>query len=175
MYARGSRARIVAAGAIVAVMSESRISRGFTGRRRETGDPARIPPGQYLTRDFPVLSAGPTPRTTLDRWTFTIDGAVDAARAWTWEEFLALPQETPTVDIHCVTKWSKLDTGWRGVSVDTLLDGALLDVTAWPPHQQPRTYVCGPTGFVEAAAELLVEGGHQPRSIKTERFGPTGG
>ena len=97
------------------------ISRGFTGRRRETGDPARIPPGQYLTRDFPVLSAGPTPHTPLDQWTFTIDGAVDAARTWTWKEFLALPQETPTVDIHCVTKWSKLDTSWRGVSVDTLL------------------------------------------------------
>ena len=104
-------------------MSEEHISRGFTGRRRETVDPTRIPPGQYATRDFPVLSAGPTPHTPLDEWTFTIDGAVDAARTWTWEELLALPQETPTVDIHCVTKWSKLDTSWRGVSVDTLLAG----------------------------------------------------
>jgi DMSO/TMAO reductase YedYZ molybdopterin-dependent catalytic subunit len=103
-------------------MSDTHISRGFTGRSRERSDSARIPPGQYLTRDFPVLSAGPTPRTPLDEWTFTIDGVVDAARTWTWEEFLALPQETPTVDIHCVTKWSKLDTGWRGVSVDTLLE-----------------------------------------------------
>ena len=103
-------------------MGDTHISRGFTGRRRERTDPARIPPGQYLTRDFPVLSAGPTPHTPLDRWTFTVEGAVDAARTWTWEEFLALPHETPTVDIHCVTKWSKLDTRWRGVSVDTLLE-----------------------------------------------------
>jgi DMSO/TMAO reductase YedYZ molybdopterin-dependent catalytic subunit len=100
------------------------ISRGFRGRQRE--DPAmaaRIPPGQYLTRDFPVLSAGPTPHTPLDRWDFTIRGAVDAPRIWAWEEFRQLPSETVTVDIHCVTKWSKLDTVWEGVSVDTLLDG----------------------------------------------------
>ena len=104
------------------------------GAGASADDPARIPPGQYLTRDFPVLSAGPTPHTPLDQWTFTIDGAVDAARTWTWKEFLALPQETPTVDIHCVTKWSKLDTSWRGVSVDTLLedvDTAAEYVTAW--------------------------------------------
>ncbi len=99
------------------------ISRGFTGRRRDAGDQARIPPGQYLTRDFPVLSAGPTPHVPLDDWSFTIDGAVDEPVSWSWQEFLALPTETPTVDIHCVTKWSKLDTTWRGVSLDTLLDG----------------------------------------------------
>ena len=131
--ARGSRARGLAPGAIVRAMTEH-VSRGFTGRRRETGDAARVPPGQYLTRDFPVLSAGPTPRTPLGQWTFTIDGAVDAARTWTWKEFLALPQETPTVDNHCVTKWSKLDTGWRGVTVDVLLqdvDTAAGYVTAW--------------------------------------------
>jgi DMSO/TMAO reductase YedYZ molybdopterin-dependent catalytic subunit len=97
------------------------ISRGFTGRRRPVADPSRIPPGQYLTSDFPVLSAGPTPHTPLDRWSFTIDGQVDQPRTWSWEEFLALPAETITVDIHCVTKWSKLDTDWEGVSVDTLL------------------------------------------------------
>jgi DMSO/TMAO reductase YedYZ molybdopterin-dependent catalytic subunit len=99
------------------------ISRGFGGRRRDDADPSRIPPGQYLERGFPVLSAGPTPRTPLDEWTFAIEGAVDAARSWSWEEFTALPAEEITVDIHCVTKWSKLDTSWRGVSVDTLLEG----------------------------------------------------
>jgi DMSO/TMAO reductase YedYZ molybdopterin-dependent catalytic subunit len=96
------------------------ISRGFHGRR-PVADPSRIPPGQYLTTDFPVLSAGPTPHANLASWRFTIDGAVGAAATFTWDEFLALPSETPTVDIHCVTKWSKLDTRWRGVSVDTLL------------------------------------------------------
>src|SRR6201993_2474125 len=101
----------------------SPISRGFTGRRRHGGDPARVPPGQYVTDDFPVLSAGPTPRTPLDEWSFTILGAVDEPVSWPWEEFIALPAESPTTDIHCVTKWSKLDTTWKGVSVDTLLEG----------------------------------------------------
>ncbi len=101
----------------------SPISRGFMGRRRSVDDPARVPPGQYVTRDFPVLSAGPTPHTTLSEWSFSIDGAVDDAVSWSWDEFRALPTETVTVDIHCVTKWSKLDTSWKGVSIDTLLDG----------------------------------------------------
>ena len=98
------------------------ISRGFRGRPRPDVDPARVPPGQYVVTDFPVLTAGPTPRTPLDRWSFTIDGAVDGSVSWTWDEFLALPSETFTVDIHCVTKWSKLGTTWTGVSVDTLLE-----------------------------------------------------
>ncbi len=99
------------------------VSRGFRGRRPPV-DPTRVPPGQYVERDFPVLSIGPTPRIDRAAWTFTLQGAVAAARSWTWDELLRLPQETVTTDIHCVTKWSKLDTTWRGVSVDTLLDGA---------------------------------------------------
>ena len=95
------------------------ITRGFRGRR--TGQDGRTPPGQYVTTDFPVLTAGPTPRTPLRDWSFTIDGAVDTLRSWTWEEFQALPSETFTVDIHCVTRWSKLGTTWTGVSIDTLL------------------------------------------------------
>jgi DMSO/TMAO reductase YedYZ molybdopterin-dependent catalytic subunit len=97
------------------------VSRGFRGRRRDdSGDDARVPPGQYVTEDFPVLSAGPTPHTPLDRWSFEIRGSGEP-KVWTWDEFRALPTETPTVDIHCVTRWSKLDTEWEGVSVDTLL------------------------------------------------------
>jgi DMSO/TMAO reductase YedYZ molybdopterin-dependent catalytic subunit len=103
----------------------SPISRGFTGRRRPVADAARLPPGPYEERGFPVLAAGPTPHTPLEQWSFRIDGAVDSAASWTWQEFLALPAETPTVDIHCVTKWSKFDTRWKGVSVDTLLDGVV--------------------------------------------------
>jgi DMSO/TMAO reductase YedYZ molybdopterin-dependent catalytic subunit len=109
------------------------ISRGFRGRRPQV-DPSRVPPGQYVTRDFPVLSAGPTPHTPLDRWTFSVTGAVDSDRSWTWEEFSALPSEDVTVDIHCVTKWSKLDTVWTGVSLDVLLDGVDTSaeyITAW--------------------------------------------
>ena len=97
------------------------ISRGFVGRRRTGVDPARVPPGQYVTGDFPVLSAGPTPHTALAEWSFTVRGAVDAQVSWTWEEFRSLPTETVTADIHCVTKWSKLDTVWTGVSLDVLL------------------------------------------------------
>jgi DMSO/TMAO reductase YedYZ molybdopterin-dependent catalytic subunit len=79
------------------------ISRGFQGRRRNDADPARVPPGQYVTRDFPVLSAGPTPHTSLADWDFTIRGMVEEPVTWTWTGFLALPSETITVDIHCVT------------------------------------------------------------------------
>ncbi len=99
------------------------VSRGFHGRRERQFDPSRIPPGQYATNEFPVLSAGPTPHTPLESWTFGVDGEVDDPKQWSWDEFLALPSERITVDIHCVTKWSKLDTHWRGVSLDTLLAG----------------------------------------------------
>src|SRR6476646_12287480 len=98
------------------------ISRGFRGRRRDDDPEGRVPPGQYLTDDFPVLSAGPTPHTPLEEWTFEIRGGAEPIR-WTWDELQALPSEEITRDIHCVTKWSKLDTVWHGVSVDTLLDG----------------------------------------------------
>ena len=112
----------------------SPISRGFMGRHREGGDPSRVPPGQYLVDDFPVLSAGPTPHTPVDGWRFTINGAVEQPASWSWDQFKELPSETIMVDIHCVTKWSKLDTSWRGVSVDTLLHSAATEaefVTAW--------------------------------------------
>jgi DMSO/TMAO reductase YedYZ molybdopterin-dependent catalytic subunit len=105
------------------MMVQHFISRGFRGRRREETPADRLPPGQYLTRDFPVLSAGPTPRTPLDRWDFVLSGEVEPARRWTWDQFRGLPREPVTVDIHCVTKWSKLDTRWEGVRVDALLEG----------------------------------------------------
>jgi DMSO/TMAO reductase YedYZ molybdopterin-dependent catalytic subunit len=83
-----------------------------------------IPPGQYLVDDFPVLTAGPTPSVALDDWDFTIvDEMGERLARWTWADFMALPVEDITVDIHCVTKWSKLGTHWTGVSVDTLLEG----------------------------------------------------
>jgi DMSO/TMAO reductase YedYZ molybdopterin-dependent catalytic subunit len=99
------------------------ISRGFRRRHQDDGEPGRLPPGQYLERGFPVLSAGPTPRTDLSSWSFSIGGEVDEGRSWSWDEFQQLPRETVTKDIHCVTKWSKFDTTWEGVSLDVLLDG----------------------------------------------------
>jgi DMSO/TMAO reductase YedYZ molybdopterin-dependent catalytic subunit len=98
----------------------SLVSRGF-GRREQRRD-ERLPPGQYDAGDtFPVLSAGPTPHTPLTEWDLTLQGEVDGLRRWTWEEFRDLPREAVSVDIHCVTKWSKFDTRWEGVAVDTLL------------------------------------------------------
>lgn len=95
------------------------VTRGFRGRG---GGSADLPPGQYLARDFPVLSAGPTPQVELDTWKFTITTETGAEHAWTWPEMLALPSEHPRVDIHCVTKWSKLETDWEGISLDTLFE-----------------------------------------------------
>lgn len=97
-------------------------SRGFQGKRREPEEAGRTPPGQYLTKDFPVVSAGPTPRTPVTKWDFSITGAVDQPMKWTWDQFRALPVEKLTRDIHCVTRWSKLDTTWEGVSLDYLFE-----------------------------------------------------
>jgi DMSO/TMAO reductase YedYZ molybdopterin-dependent catalytic subunit len=94
------------------------ISRGFSGRR--SAENAKLPPGQYLTTDFPVLSAGPTPHVSLDKWEFVIDDGSNVLKRWDWKSFRQLPTENITVDIHCVTRWSKLGTYWEGVSLDTL-------------------------------------------------------
>jgi DMSO/TMAO reductase YedYZ molybdopterin-dependent catalytic subunit len=91
---------------------------------------SRLPPGQYLVTDFPVLSAGPTPHTPLSQWSFAMEGLVASPKVWSWDEFLGLPSQTVTVDISCVTKWTKLDTTWRGVSVDTLLQNVQLDASS---------------------------------------------
>jgi len=111
-------------------MGEPFVSRGFFGRRRQPEQAGRIPPGQYLVDDWPVLSAGPTPRIRLDQWRFTIEGLVRQPVSWSWEEFLKLPSKTYVVDISCVTKWTKLDMKCQGVSVDTLLQAVALDSRA---------------------------------------------
>jgi DMSO/TMAO reductase YedYZ molybdopterin-dependent catalytic subunit len=95
------------------------ISRGFTGRRSAAD--VKLPPGQYVTTDFPVLSAGPTPQVWLDQWEFTIGDENGILRRWDWKSFRGLPAETFTADLHCVTRWSKLGTSWEGVSLDVLL------------------------------------------------------
>lgn len=97
------------------------VTPGFQGRAR-SGNP-RVPPGQYLEEGFPVLSAGPTPRVRTETWEFTVTTESGEQHTWNWAELMALPSEKPTADIHCVTQWSKLDTRWRGVPVDTLVGG----------------------------------------------------
>ena len=103
-------------------MSEPPISRGFRRRKGPEGQSARVPPGQHLTSDFPVLSAGPTPHVDLGDWSFALSDGDTLLKEWDWAEFNALPQTDVKVDIHCVTTWSKLDTTWSGVSIDTLLE-----------------------------------------------------
>jgi DMSO/TMAO reductase YedYZ molybdopterin-dependent catalytic subunit len=95
------------------------VSPGFFGRRRQTD--ADLPPGQYLTEDFPVLSAGPTPRVGTDEWAVTITTELGQEHRFDWSTLQSLERETITVDLHCVTRWSKLATTWTGVSIDTLL------------------------------------------------------
>jgi len=95
------------------------VTPGFKGRSRP--DPSRVPPGQYLTRDFPVLSAGPTPRVRTETWQFTVTTESGDQRSWSWADLMAMPVDKPEVDIHCVTQWSKLDTKWQGVALDHFL------------------------------------------------------
>ncbi|HEY7219017.1 MAG TPA: molybdopterin-dependent oxidoreductase [Candidatus Binatia bacterium] len=108
------------------------ISRGFSGRGIATE--AKLPPGQYLTTDFPVLSAGPTPHVSLDRWEFVIDDGTNVLQRWDWKSFCDLPAETFKVDLHCVTRWSKLGTSWEGVSLDTLLKDVKTDASHGMVH-----------------------------------------
>ena len=98
----------------------------FTRNRDELSargiDPARVPPGQYVTERFPVLHAGVIPEVDLATWDFSVDGLVATAKRWMWDEFRSLPNERLTADIHCVTKWSKLDTEWEGIPVRSVWD-----------------------------------------------------
>jgi DMSO/TMAO reductase YedYZ molybdopterin-dependent catalytic subunit len=92
---------------------------------RELGiDPARVPPGQYLSDRFPVLTVGPNPDYDLSTWDFGVFGEVESPLTLSWDELQELPQKEVVTDIHCVTRWSKLDTAWRGVPVSEVLDRA---------------------------------------------------
>src|SRR5260221_4809135 len=97
------------------------VTRGFTGRQQAGDQKDRIPPGQHLVDDFPVLSAGSTPTIAVEKWAFTLKVGPTPVMAWNWDEFNALPLTKMTRDIHCVTSWSKLNTPWEGVMVDDIL------------------------------------------------------
>src|ERR1700746_2624807 len=115
-------------------MDETSISRGFRSKRQEQAAKNRLPPGQHLTSDFPILSAGPTPPTKVADWNLAFQLGGSLLRVWSWAEFEALPQTTIKTDIHCVTKWSKLDTTWQAVTFDDLLKTAGLS-------EPPEPYV----------------------------------
>lgn len=103
------------------------VTRGFTGKQRDKTEAERLPPGQVLTADFPVLSAGPTPQVQLENWAFTLKHGPRPVAKWNWGEFNQLPQSKLTRDIHCVTTWSKFDTAWQGVMIDDILAAAGID------------------------------------------------
>ncbi len=99
------------------------------GRREEEEKmrkEGRLPPGQSLTQKFPVLHYGPVPRFDPATWDFRIWGEVEEEKRWTWEEFNQLPRTSLVMDVHCVTRWSKFDTTWEGVSVRTLVDNGII-------------------------------------------------
>jgi len=102
-------------------------TRGFVGRPPVADVRERLPPGQYLTDDFPVLQIGPNPGVSAETWRFTLRHGARPLMSWTWEEFAQLPRTTWHGDIHCVTKWSRFDTAWEGVSLDDLFSAAGID------------------------------------------------
>ena len=103
-------------------MDEDHISHGFRPKRRNETQKERVPPGQHVTVDFPILSAGPTPQIKIENWKLALQLGGSLVRTWNWQDFESLPQTTIKTDIHCVTKWSKLDTSWQGVTFDDLFD-----------------------------------------------------
>jgi len=148
-------------------------TRGFQGRRPPLGSGRRVPPGQSVTHDFPVLSAGPTPEVRTEDWRFTLKIGPKTVATWTWDEFNALPQSQMTRDIHCVTKWSKLATPWEGVTIDDLLDAAKLE----PPTKYTLAHsVDGYSTNVPTAdltdGKAMVALRYQGRPLTPEHGGP---
>jgi DMSO/TMAO reductase YedYZ molybdopterin-dependent catalytic subunit len=102
----------------------------FGRKERDAAVADRIPPGQYRTEKFPVLHYGSVPKTDLATWDFKVYGLVDAPFTLTWDQFKALPRKTVGTDIHCVTRWTKLDTTWEGVPIQAILEAAQVRATA---------------------------------------------
>ena len=118
-----------------------KVTRGFKGKEGESSSASdRVPPGQFVTHDFPVLTAGPTQRTSLESWSLALENGRDLLARWNWAAFEALPQTERTFDIHCVTKWTRLDTRWRGVMFDDLIKAAGLTST---PHMYVMAHCDG--------------------------------
>lgn len=97
-------------------------------------DEGRLPPGQSLTQKFPVLHYGPVPSFNPATWDFRAWGDVQESLQWTWDEFNQLPRTKIVMDIHCVTRWSKFDTVWEGVSVKSLIEQGLISLNPSAQH-----------------------------------------
>src|SRR3954454_2270650 len=148
-------------------------SRAFTGRRRVPEDLAsRLPPGQYYEQGFPVLTAGPTPDVETSEWSFRIDGMVGREAQLSWAEFGLLESEDIPCDIHCVTKWSKLGTSFRGVSLDTLLETVEpLDAFAMAYSFGGYTTNLAVEDLTDGKAWVVTE--HEGEALPREHGGPT--
>ena len=111
--------------------------RSVFGRRDEEErieKEGRLPPGQSLTNRFPVLHYGPVPRFNPATWSLRIFGEVEQEITWTWDEFSRLPRTKIKMDIHCVTRWSKFDTEWEGVSLRQLVDEQIIKLKPAARH-----------------------------------------
>lgn len=129
------------------------ITRGFKGRPRGSGEARdRVPPGQFVTPEFPILTAGPTQRTPLDQWSLALEAGGETIAQWDWNAFADLPQTEITTDIHCVTKWTHFDMRWRGVTIPDLLRAAGL---ATPPAAWLMARADGGYSTNLALADLL--------------------
>jgi DMSO/TMAO reductase YedYZ molybdopterin-dependent catalytic subunit len=145
------------------------------GRARTTEEERRrLPPGQHMVRDFPVLHAGSVPyRTVPPGWDFGVWGGVETPRRWTYEELRALPARAVTTDIHCVTTWSKLDTVWEGVPVWPLLEelGVRQGVTHVVAHSEEGYTANVPLAALRADDALLAYR-FDGRELEPEHGGP---
>lgn len=148
-------------------------TRGFTGKGRPPVEANRLPPGQYLTEEFPVLSAGPTPRIALDQWRFSLKVGPRPVKQWTWEEFNRLPMTSFKRDIHCVTTWSKFDTNWTGVSIEDLLAAAEIEPpTAYILAHSTDDYTTNVPVADLVGGRAMVAVAYEGKPIDPEHGGP---
>ena len=131
------------------------VTRGFTGRGSGGDHEGRIPPGQHLVENFPVLTAGPTPRIETSDWKFTVKIGPKPVKVWSWSEFNALPKTKVTKDIHCVTSWSKLDTKWEGVLIEDILPAGAEFVSASGTSSRTLELNSQQTSFLRTATMAI--------------------
>ena len=149
------------------------VTRGFFGRRPTDDVAARLPPGQYLEKGFPVLSAGPTPAVATASWRFTLKHGPRPLKSWSWDAFNALPRTELRRDIHCVTKWSKFDTNWAGVSFDDILADAGVEApTGFTLAHSYDGYSTNVPVADLAGGKAMVATSYEGRPITADHGGP---
>lgn len=125
MSERDDRGGLPADSKLTATKRRWAEARKFITGRVVRPEDQRLPPGQHLTNDWPVLDLGQTPNVPLDHWRLDVTGSVEHPLSLDWQQLLQLPQSREVTDIHCVTTWSRYDNEWQGVSTHDLLDAAM--------------------------------------------------